>query len=335
MPTTATTHISEHFEDLQSDDAFKPFSDFVNDHSTTHEINNHTHENKIHILQKFQEHVKDVLNNEQYKEWYSQQMIMGVALMEGIHPEVIQHLYNQNITINEEMQNIFQKNNVTLMDLSYNDVKFSEKDKQLFLYTMLFLHDGEEINPEQLYKSKYYTVENNNIFITEYGIKSFEQAFNCAWQIYNELFGNHELMLPHFPIKNEQEIYDLYKNKTSIESNGHTLDKEDKPLVLNITRALLHIQAHKKLDYTDNEHDPAGTIKYHEGMSWRDTYGEQINKVRDLEVKNFFASEINLLKMYDENNHLKNHRTPETYNAVSKSWLFKDIIFNNVHTTLT
>lgn len=200
---------------------------------------------------------------------------------------------------------------------------------------MLFLHDGKSKNQKARHDTKYYKIQEGSIDITPYGRKSYEQAFNCAWQIYNDIYGKTTERKPHYAIHSEEDIYNLYKDKETLSSHGNHIDKEEKTLVLNMTRALLHMQAHKKFDYTNGSHDPEGNIQYHEGRDRKEIYGEQINILRDKEVLNFFTNEVSYLNMKDNDGNTSNLRTPDTYDAKSKSWIFKDIIFNGVSCSFT
>ena len=291
------------------------------------------------ILIHFRNSLATIIDQEDYKKWYTQQLVVGMARMEWVQVSTITKIYWGSVSIDEEMQKVFKENNLTLMDLSSKDVILWEKEKELFIYTMLFLHTGEK-KWELRHKSAYYNIKEWWVEITEYWIKSFEQAFNCAWQIYNELFyhgvGLPSSFLPHHTINTIDDIYNLYDSNTVITYSNDKIDAHQLSWILNITRALLHIQAHKQLDYVRWViHDPASFIRYKKGKTYKEIYWSQIDEVRDWEVKALWDEELSKLDIKDSKWQKIQSRTPSTYDPDNKSWSIKDCVFNDTQTTFS
>ncbi len=298
----------------------------------------------IIVLQEFKNNAQDVLDDEGYKKRYTQQMVIWVALLEGVPRKIIHQLYDNENIIDDEIQKVFQDNHVTMMDMTLNDVNFWEKEHRLYLYTMLFLHSGEKKKDAlSNTESAYYKIDWENITIKDRWIKSFEQAFNSSWQMYNETYGDPTLKLPHHSIKTIEDILKLYTEKTSLQSwvvktnkmweKGfvwHTLDKESKTIVLNMTRALLHKQAHYKLDYTQWEHDPASFITYKKDTFYKNIYGDVLSRINDGIVKDFFEKEVKGLQLIDKVGNIVNERRLDNYDASNKTWSYPELNFNGV-----
>lgn len=289
-----------------------------------------TNQNRVvTILRRFQDETKDILDNDEYKSRYSQQLVIGVARMEWIDRSLITSFYDDEDIIDEKMQKLFTTNNVTLMDFSYDSLELSEEDQNLLLYSMLFVHDGEQKNKTLATQSEYYNIEGKNITIKPYGIKAFEQAFNCAWQIYNEIFFITENELPHHDIKSKEDIIKLYKSREEIRSGTYIISKEEKPVILNLMRSLLHLQAHKRLDYIDGKHDPESLLTYEAWKSRKEIYKSKFDMMRDRSIKDFFSKEFSYLTFTNPKwERIDSKRSPNTYDWEKKSWLYKDVMFN-------
>jgi hypothetical protein len=324
-------HWDKKIKDLLQDKKLSIFTQIVN--------TNDNHDITLHeSIKNLQKDCLTVFQNEDYKKWYTQQLVIGMARLEWIAENVIEKIYWKYVEIHEEMQDVFKKNNLTLMDLTTKEVVFEQKEKELFLYTMLFLHDWEDKNTDKAKESWYYKVDEGKIEFKEYWIKSFEQAFNCGWQIYNEFFWSKEdkKNLPHHPINSVDDIYSLYDTKTSLNYNWKIIDSHTLAWILNITRALLHVQAHKHLDYIRWEkHDPASFIKYKQWKHWKEIYWTQIDEVRDWEIESLWRTEISHLGLLDKNWKTIIERSPSIYDGDTKSWHLKDTIFNDVKTTFS
>lgn len=288
-------------------------------------------------MQDCKDTLSDILQQEDYKKRYTQQLVIGMARMEWVHENTINKIYSNAVVIDENMQKIFKDNNLTLMDLSSKDVMLWKKEKELFVYTMLFLHNGEN-SWELRHESDYYTVYEWWVEIKEYWIKSFEQAFNCAWQIYNELFYYNKdgRGIPHQAINCIDDIYKLYDSSTVLTYQDRKIDAHQLSWILNVTRTLLHIQAHKHLDYIRWEiHDPASFVKYKKGKKYQDIYWSQIDEVRDYEVKELRDSELAQLTILDSKWERIKSRSPWIYNADIKAWTIQNCVFNWTNTTFT
>ena len=325
------TYWNKKIQDILKDKKLSHFSQLVNiDHSQDPTLGE--------IINMFRKNCLDIFQDESYKKRYTQQLVMGMARLEWVSENIIEKIYSENIQIDKNMQDVFKKNNLTLMDLTSRDVIFSQKEKELFLYTMLFLHDWENKNTDNARESWYYKIKEWWVEIKEYGIKSFEQAFNCGWQIYNEFFWDKEdkKNMPHHPINSVDDIYLLYDSKTSIDYNWKTIDSHTLAWILNITRSLLHIQAHKHLDYIRGKiHDPESFVKYKKGKYWKEIYWTQIDEVRDWEISALWRDEISSLDMRDMSGNIIKERSPSFYSADTKSWHLQSIVFNGVETSFS
>ena len=290
------------------------------------------------FINTFRKDCWEIFEDKEFKKRYTKQLVIGMARLEWIPDNIIEKIYWEDIIIDEEMQNIFKINNLTFMDLTSCDVSFEEKEKELFVYTMLFLHDWENKNIDKANESWYYKVSGWGVEIKEYGIKSFEQAFNCGFQIYNEFFWNNKdkEIIFHYPINSIDDIYALYDNTETLIYNWKIIDSHTLAWILNITRALLHVQAHKHLDYIRWEiHDPASFIKYKKGQHWKYIYWPQIDEVRDWEIESLWRNEISTLEMKDKNGKKIKERSTKFYSADTKSWYLQDVFFNDVETSFS
>ena len=324
-------HRDEKIKDLLMDKNLSVFSQII---KTGYDENS----SLWNIVSQFRRDCSDIFEDKDYKKRYTRQLVIGMACLEWVPENIIDKIYGENVFISREMQDVLQKNNLTFMDLTARDVLFSDKDKQLFLYTMLFLHDWENRNTDKARESWYYKINEWWVEFKQYGIKSFEQAFNCGWQIYNEFFWDKDdkKTLPHYTINSIDDIYSLYSPSTTIDYNWKKVDSHTLAGILNITRSLLHIQAHKHLDYIRWElHDPESFVKYQKGQHWKDIYGAQIDEVRDWEVAALWNNELSYLNMSDSKWDIIKERTPDVYSANTKSWYMNWIKFNDVITTFS
>lgn len=180
-----SNYLDRDIKDLIKEQSVSVFGELVNSDGSQNQT-------LKEILCCLEENCLDFCNDENYKRRYTQQLVIGMARLEWVPANIIDKVYWKNIQINKDMQEVFRNNNLTLMDLTSRDVILWQKEKQLFLYTMLFLHDWENKNTDNARESWYYKVKEWEIEIKEYGVKSFEQAFNCGWQMYNDFFWNKE-----------------------------------------------------------------------------------------------------------------------------------------------
>ncbi len=290
------------------------------------------------FIDTFKQDCWNMFEDNDFKKRYTQQLTIGSACLEWVPEKIIDKVYGANVPIDKEMQKIFKHNHLTFMDLTGREVVFWKKERELFLYSMLFLHDWENKNIDQANESWYYKVNEWFIEIKKYGVKSYEQAFNCGFQIYNEFFWHNKdnADIFHHPINSVDDIYALYDNTITLHYNWKNIDSHTLAWILNITRALLHIQAHKHLDYIRWEiHDPASFIKYKKGIHWKEVYGSQIDEVRDWEIASLWREELSTLDLTDTKGNNIKERSPSFYSANTKSWHLQSIIFNDVETSFT
>lgn len=341
-----------------------------NQHNKNNELSDRN-ERLNSLWLEFQNELKATFNDVEYKKRYTRQALTSSAILEWVPEQLIYDIYGAKTqseklaVIDPAFQSTLNQYNVTMMDLSYQDTLLTREDQELFLYTMLYVKgDDTNINDQKYrYTSRYYSVEDHpewwrkTILFdnSRYGIALYQQAFNCAWQMYNELIGIKDFnkhkssTYPHYPLHSFDDVITLYTNVLPItdQTGQYTLTAKDKGVVLNITRALLHLIRNKKFDYNDQLHDPASFVGYQQGVSWRSLLEPKMNLNQDKEIIKFFRSsdsynmhgECSLLAFSKKDEHgditrlADNKRSPANYDTLNKKRQFNNIIFNGVETT--
>lgn len=288
------------------------------------------------------QHIQDIERDTSFKGEFTRQMVIGMARLEGIPDEIIATMY-WKLSIDEilipKIQKILKTRNIGLIDCSLNDVTLSEQDRNLLIYTKLFLHEKdvdekEDRITDQSMKSEYYTVDKEGkLKINKYGIKSYELAINCAYQLYQKDFHNikpENSKTRHIRLTYQEDIEALYTNEWLVLSDGSVIDAWVKSHILSLTRAIMHIQSHKKLDYTGTKHDPAWFQTYEPWGNALAIFEKAFNDQRRLEARIIRDKEISQRWIKDsEGEEIK--REPTNYDGENYSWSLKNLTFGWVN----
>ncbi len=289
--------------------------------------------NRVEKLSKIE---KDL----EFKKEFTRQMVIGMARLEWVPDATIAKIYEvkdiKSVMI-PSVQEILKKRHIGLIDCNLDDVTLSPKDRNLLIYTKLFLHEqcGNTIADSNMTEnSKYYELDNQGaLIIKPYGIASYRQAINCAYQMYQESFHGippEESTKRYIVLESQEDIENIYESWNLVLHDGSIINEEQKSHILSITRAIMHIQSHKRLDYTIGRHNPGGLITYEYWENAIKLFEKAFDAQMERESEIMRTEEIE--RRWIKNSEGENiSRNPTAYNWKSHSRLFKNMkIGNNI-----